>query len=200
MSHWKEITDSEIKEFAEKQRVNKSIIDELLFIWSQNLYYEEYYDSYDEDPSPKEVAMRTIDWANLSILFHNNKSALESDESKIFTRAIFTPLNIMSKSLKLSSYTSNQIIKTYFKKLSKNKELLSIDDAEQILKQYGGRPQHYANTFLYNAYIENALRLLKSKNIKNYAKIISDLLSLMGIAEVKPGTIRQHRKRFLSNH
>lgn len=200
MSKWKEVQDNYIQQIAEKHRVDKSIIDSLVSEWQRILFVNEEWDNVKYEPSGKEVVIRTIDLAKLSILYHENIEAFESEDPNVFLRSVLTKQDTELKSLKLSSATTNWIIKTYLQKLKKSNQLLSKDEAHRVIRQLEGRPNQYRPTDIYSMYINTAIEFLKVERVTHYASIISELLSLMGIAEIKPGAIRRHAGRLSSIH
>lgn len=196
MGKLKEISDNEVRKISEKYNVDITIINNLLSEW------EEYFCSCEEmkkSHSSQELedeAMSSYDWALLSLLYYENKSVIESEYPIIFEKAVFTPLLSNGRSMKLSRHFTNRIIITFLKDLKKKKQLLDKNLIEEILKQkdrLGKRPD--STIVERNELIKIAAHYLRWKKIKLYAPIICDLLSILDIAEMQQGTIRQIIKR-----
>jgi len=194
MGKLKKIPQYEIEKIAAKNKVDVSIINGLLEEWEINFCLSEYYKPLQElDLSADEINSRMEDWANLCHFYHINQSAIELEDPAIFKWADFRYPQRGTKSLKLSRFYANQIIKTYLKKLIANNQLLDKVGAEEILKnKHRIGKQQVRRIIERNWLIIIGADYLKSLNVKRkYAPIISDLLSILGIDEMTPGNIRQ---------
>jgi hypothetical protein len=194
MEKLKLIPQDEIENIANKHKVDISIINSLLSYWEIELYLNEYYKPLQElDLSADEITSRTEDWAELCVFYHENKSAIESEDPTIFEKVDFKSTQTNPKSLKLSRYYANQIIKTYLKRLIENNRLLDKDKADEILKRKHKLGKHQVSGIIERDFlIIIGANYLKTLNVKSkYAPIIRDLLSLLRIEEMTEVNIRQ---------
>lgn len=194
MENFKRISDSKIALLSEEHKVSVEAINDILFEWSRYLHMCDEYENLPDDFEGIDVAE---DVAKVSVFYHCNKSKVDDFDLSLFDGVVFTPHDTKQESLKLSGPYASSLFIRYLKFIQREKQLFDIELAREILKDKhkpGKRAE--VRIFKENVFIEIAYYYLRHTNIKVYAPLIKDLLSLMGIAEVKTGTVRQRVKRF----
>jgi hypothetical protein len=199
MEKLKKIPQDEVERIANKHEIDVSIIIKILDDWE---YYDSLHDSFEafkELPVPKYDDLWSIippkDLAILSLFYHKNHREIERPQPKIFKKVVFTSLSPnKNEDLELSEFAANQIIKVYFEKMAK--EYLILDqqgyDADKILSYKKRSGKRTGDKILKrDIMIKQAGFYLKSKYINHYSPIIKDLLSKVGLGELKLGYIRK---------
>ncbi len=180
----------DIERLSAKYKIKPEDLNNLLREWSLYLFYAKEYSDYPDEEKGSELS--TVELASLSLFYYENKTKIDADNISLLDKAKFTPHHPADQPLKLSGYYASKIINHYLRYMKEGKRLFSEELAEKILEQKRkpGKGKESSKVGR-DELVKMAASYLKLEGYNNYASLIKELLSKMGIAEIGIGTVRQ---------